>query len=181
MTLIINVPGLLLDFSSSYLRVKYEKLEEYILTGNMETQIPSELSNNFESMKFKLLDDAYSIEELSYRSRIFIFSYLDKYYIEKQLIQFNLDSFITNVISLKMLNSNSPKELINGISRVVQNKNWILLTNSGIQSSVFKENGIKSILISNENGSNFKTLSQFIDFTSSHKIDDTLYMSKGCR
>ncbi len=147
MTFVVNVPGLLLDFCSEEIRMKYEKLEEYILTKNID-QKNNESLNSFESAKLKLLDDAYSIEELSYRSRVFVFSYLSKCYIEKSLIRFNLDSYITNVISLDTVIPAFQKEIINKIINILHSKNWVLLTRSRMLANVFNENGIKTIVIS---------------------------------
>jgi len=181
MTFVINVPGLLLDFYSQKFRKKYEELEEYILSEKVEDKKINEFLNDLDSTKLKILEDAYSIEELSYRSRIFVFSYLNKYYIQRALIQFNLDPFITDVISLNALIPCSKKDLVNKIISILHGKNWIFLTHSKIQANIFKGNGIKTVLISEEDGNNFKNLIQFIDFTSSHKIDNTLYVSKGCK
>ncbi len=178
MALVINVPGLLFDFKSKDAREKYRKLEEQILTGKLKGKELEEGLNAFKGEKFELSKDAYSVEELSYRARIFLLSYLDSLLVKRTLVQFNLDAFISNVVSLSGMRFDSVRDLIDKVSKVTNSRSWILLTNSKLQADVFRGYGVKTVLVSSEG--RFKDMWNYADSTSSHKVDESFY-AKGCR
>ncbi|BDC17270.1 hypothetical protein [Acidianus sp. HS-5] len=115
-----------------------------------------------------ILDDLFSIEELSYRFRIFVFSsVLDKIEVKKILMRYNVDAFVTNVIDFTEFKR---------ISKIVNSPTWFFVTASKTEYDLSTINGGKSYLIP----LHYRSLMEYVNSTSKHKIEEGLYYSPRC-
>jgi hypothetical protein len=164
MTIVISSPTLILDFEEEELRQKYNSLVSSILSGKLA---------QFPIPNLKVREDACSIEELGYRARVFLLTYLDRLQVKRTILKYNLDSFITDVISIDV----SSTDILNKVSSRVRGK-WILLTENEAEASWFTRLGVNSVTVGK--GGKFSSIYGFVDYTSSHRVDKDLYVSKGC-
>jgi hypothetical protein len=146
---------------TSFLRFN-EDVEELIYVSYDGRKVEAKTSYNVS------LDDLFSIEELSYRSRVFILSSIfNKIEAKRILMKFNVDVFVTDVIEFSEFKK---------ISKIVNSPTWIFITGSRIEHELTKLNGIKSYLIP----LHYKSLKEYVNSTSKHKVEEGLYYSPRC-
>lgn len=144
------------------------------LKFNTDVEEPIYLLYNGRKVEIKInyivnLDDLFSIEELSYRFRVFVFSsILNKIEVKKILMRFNVDAFVTNVID---------NWEFRNFHKIVNSPHWFFITGSRVEYELSSLNGIRSFLLP----LHYSSLKEYVNSTSKHKIDEGLYYSSRCR
>ncbi len=160
MAVVISSPGLLFGLPKEVM----DEYDRHRQTLGVPLQSPVDAS------QLTVTDDAYTIEELSYRARIFLFTHLEALPVKRALIRFNLDSFVTNVVSCVGVGHDPSR-----VSLWVRDGNWIFLTNNEEEAKVMK--GVKTIVIGK---GKHRSIQDFVDSLSSHQVDESFY-AKGCK
>ncbi|MBP1356939.1 MAG: hypothetical protein JZD40_00375 [Sulfolobus sp.] len=117
-------------------------------------------------------ENIYYLEELSYKGRIFIASNLtlnDTYII---LNKYNVDAFITKVVSAEEAKAFTTNANFYKYMKRFTNANSVFITRAKEVIEVAMNAGFKVILIGN--GSRLSSLKDLLNHTSNHRIDTTM-------
>ena len=139
-------------------------------------------------LKLQPWEDAYYMEELSYRARIFIVTNLDKMLIKQYLVKYNLDVFVQDVISYNDLRRYKPsKEFFEQASKIANNVLQAIMLISSNPSDILvgKSLGMKTYWL-NRRGEKYpfpsnlqpdnivSSIKRIAEMTGEHKVDSSM-------
>ncbi len=121
-------------------------------------------------------DDIYYLEELSYRGRIYIATNLPKKTAYSILNKFNVDAFISNVISAEEPKAftNNPN-YFNYLVKITNLKTGYFVTANDFSISVAKSFGLKTIFLDRDGKkSSINSLKKLVEITSKSYVDSKI-------
>ncbi|TRM73335.1 HAD family hydrolase [Sulfolobus sp. A20-N-F8] len=121
-------------------------------------------------------DDIYYLEELSYRGRIYIATNLPKKTAYDILNKFNIDAFISNVISAEEPKAftNNPN-YFNYLLKITNLKTGYFITANDLSISVAKSFGLKTIFLDRDGKkSSVNSLKKLVEITSKSYVDSKI-------